>query len=62
VLPKEIGDKADIHTNDKSVLLSWKRDGEVCCSTIIKDDEFGDRVKGLRGPILEKVMARDAAK
>ena len=30
VLPKEIRDKADIHTGNKLALGSWEKDGKVC--------------------------------
>jgi antitoxin PrlF len=62
VLPKEIRDKAGIRTGDKLALVSWEKDGEVCCLTLIKADEFGDMVKGLLGPMMKEVMASDAAK
>src|SRR4030065_1090843 len=62
VLPKEIRDKADIHTGDKLALVSWEKDGKVCCFTLIKADEFGDMVKGLLGPMMKEVMANGAAK
>ena len=62
VLPKEIRDKADIHTGDKLALVSWERDGKVCCFTLIKADEFGDMVKGLLGPMMKEVMVGGAAK
>ena len=62
VLPKEMRDKADIHTGDKLALVSWEKDGKVCCFTLIKADEFGDMVKGLLGPMMKEVMGSDAAK
>ena len=62
VLPKEMRDKADIHTGDKLALVSWEKDGKVCCFTLIKADEFGDMVKGLLGPMMKEVMAGDATK
>jgi len=62
VLPKEIRDKADIHAGDKLALVSWEKDGKVCCFTLIKADEFGDMVKGLLGPMMREVMGSDGAK
>ena len=62
VLPKEIRDKAGIHTGDKLALVSWERDGKICCFTLIKVDEFGDLVKGLLGPMMKEVMGSDATK
>ena len=62
VLPKEIREKAGIRTGDKLALVSWEKDGKVCCFTLIKADEFGDMVKGLLGPMMKEVMANDIAK
>jgi antitoxin PrlF len=62
VLPKEIRDQANIHAGDKLALVSWKKDGKVCCFTLIKADEFGDMVKGLLGPMMKEVMGSDALK
>jgi len=62
VLPKEVREKADIRTGDKLALVSWEKDGKVCCFTLIKADEFGDMVKGLLGPMMKEVMGSDATK
>lgn len=62
VLPKEVRDKAGIHTGDKLALVSWEKDGKVCCLTLIKADEFGEMVKGLLGPMMMEVMGSDATK
>ena len=62
VLPKEIRDKAGIHTGDKLALVSWEKNGSVCCFTLIKAGEFGDMVKGLLGPMMNDIMASDVRK
>ena len=62
VLPKEIRDKGGIHTGDKLALVSWEKEGKVCCFTLIKADEFGDMVKGVLGPMMKGVMESNANK
>jgi AbrB family looped-hinge helix DNA binding protein len=62
VLPKGIREEAEIRTGDKLALVSWEKDGKVCCFTFIKTNEFGDMVRGLIGPMMQEVMAGDAAK
>jgi AbrB family looped-hinge helix DNA binding protein len=62
VLPKEVRDKADIRTGDKLALVSWEKDGKVCCLTLIKAGEFGEMVKGLLGPMMKEVMESDTTK
>jgi antitoxin PrlF len=58
VLPKEVRDKAGIHAGDKLALVSWEKDGRVCCFTLIKVEEFTDMVRGLLGPMLEEMTSR----
>ncbi len=62
VLPKEMRERAGIHTGDKLALVSWEKDGKVCCFTLIKATQFGDMVKGFLGPMMKDVMATDTAK
>jgi len=36
VLPKDVREKAGIRTGDKLALISWSRDGEICCLALMK--------------------------
>jgi antitoxin PrlF len=60
VLPKEVRDKAGIRPGDKLALVSWEKDGRVCCFTLIKVEEFTDMVKGLLGPMLGEMTPGSA--
>ena len=55
VLPKEIRDKANIKAGDKLALISWEKDGKVCCFTLIKADDFGSMVKEMLGPMMKEM-------
>ena len=55
VLPKEIRDKANIRAGDKLALVSWERDGRVCCISLIKAEDFAGMVKGLLGPMMKEM-------
>lgn len=55
VLPKELREKAKIRAGDKLALISWLKDGEVCCFTLIKADALADRVREFLGPVLKGI-------
>jgi AbrB family looped-hinge helix DNA binding protein len=56
VLPKELRDRAGIKAGDKLALISWEKDGEVCCLTLIKADALALGVKEFLGPVMKDVM------
>ena len=47
VLPKDLRARAGIRAGDKLALVSWEKDGSVCCISLIKTDAFTEMVKGL---------------
>ena len=55
VLPKELRDRANIRAGDKLALVSWQKDGEICCFTLIKADALAERVKEFLGPVLKSI-------
>ena len=58
VLPKELRERANIRAGDKLALISWDKDGEICCLTLIKADNLAEQVKGFLGPVLAGVVPR----
>ena len=56
VLPKDIRDRAKISAGDKLAVISWERDGEVCCISLIKAKDFTDMVKGILGPMMKEII------
>ncbi|MFQ5917963.1 MAG: HgcAB-associated protein HgcC [Candidatus Binatia bacterium] len=57
VLPKEIRDKAGIRAGEKLAVVSWEKDGEVCCISLVKAEDLTGMVKGLLGPMMERIIA-----
>ncbi len=53
VLPKEVREGANIRAGDKLVLISWQKEGEVCCFTLIKAESLAERVKEFLGPMMK---------
>jgi len=55
VLPKELRERGNIKPGDKLALISWEKNGEVCCLTLIKADNLAERVREFLGPIMSNI-------
>jgi len=53
VLPKEVRQKAGIGTGDKLALISWERNGEVCCLALMKVRNLSGMVQGILNPLVK---------
>ncbi len=56
VLPKELRDRANIRAGDKLAVITWEKDGEICCFTLMKADHLADRVKDFLGPVMRGTL------
>jgi AbrB family looped-hinge helix DNA binding protein len=56
VLPKDIRERANIHAGDKLAVVSWEKDGKICCLTLIKAEELAGIVKDMLGPLIKDVL------
>lgn len=56
VLPKEIRDRAKIQAGDKLAVVSWEKDGEVCCISLVKTDAITGMVKNMLGPMMKDII------
>jgi AbrB family looped-hinge helix DNA binding protein len=56
VLPKELREKAGIKAGDKMAVATWKKDGEVCCITLIKAGSLGGMVRTMLGPVMKDLL------
>jgi len=56
VLPKELREKAGIKAGDKMAVAMWKKEGEVCCITLIKAGSLGGMVRTLLGPVMKDLL------
>ena len=60
ILPKELRDKANIKAGDKLALVSWEKDGAICCMFLIKANDLAERVTEFLGPIMSGLAAGGA--
>ncbi|MCX6693354.1 MAG: HgcAB-associated protein [Methanomicrobiales archaeon] len=52
VLPKDVRERAGLHSGDKLALISWEQNGKVCCLALMKADALSGMVQGLISPLL----------
>jgi AbrB family looped-hinge helix DNA binding protein len=57
VLPKEIREKANIRAGEKLAVISWEKNGQVCCISLIKAEDLMEMVKGLLGPMMKDIVS-----
>lgn len=53
VLPKSVRDRAGIKAGDKLALLTWEKDGKICCLSMIKADEMAEIARMMLGPLMK---------
>jgi antitoxin PrlF len=56
VLPKELRDKIKIKPGDKLAVVSWEKEGKVCCISLMKADELTGMVKDMLGPVMKEIL------
>ena len=56
VLPKELREKANIRAGDKLAVVSWGKDGRVCCISLTKAEELTDMVKAVLRPVMKEIL------
>ena len=55
VLPKDVRAKANIQPGDKLAVITWEKDGEVCCLSLIQANRLMGMVQDLFGPMMEEM-------
>jgi antitoxin PrlF len=57
VLPKDVREAAGIRPGDKLALVLWRKEGRVCCMTLVKADEITGLVKDRLGPLMKGLIS-----
>ncbi len=52
VLPKDVRERADIKPGDKLALISWEREGSICCLALMKVENLSGLVQDVLGPLM----------
>jgi AbrB family looped-hinge helix DNA binding protein len=56
VLPKDVRDKARIGAGDKLAVISWQKDGEVCCLALLRVENLTDIVRERLRPVVREIF------
>ncbi len=57
VLPKEVRKKANIQAGDKLAVITWEKEEQVCCITLIKAADFQGMVREFLGPMMKDLVS-----
>jgi antitoxin PrlF len=53
VLPKDVREKAGINTGNKLALISWEKEGSICCLALLKVETLSGMVKDVLDPLMK---------
>ncbi len=56
VLPKELRERAGIGPGEKLVVVSFEREGEICCINLIRAAQFSVLVRDMLGPVMKEAL------
>jgi len=59
VLPKDVREKADIHSGDKLAVVIMRGENDTtCCLSLVKIEAFTNMVKNMLGPVMDEVLKK----
>jgi antitoxin PrlF len=53
VLPKDLRERASIKAGDKLAVITWEKEGALCCFTLIKADSLAGGIREFLGPMMQ---------
>jgi bifunctional DNA-binding transcriptional regulator/antitoxin component of YhaV-PrlF toxin-antitoxin module len=56
VLPKDLREKAQIKPGDKLALVTWEKNGSICCISLVKSDEITGMLKKSLEPMVSDII------
>lgn len=56
VLPKELRTRAEINPGDKLAVISWEKNGKVCCIMLIQVEQLAEPVKTVMDPMIKEAL------
>lgn len=56
VLPKDVRERAGIKSGDKLALISWEKNGSICCLALMKVENLSVMVQDVLGPLMNETQ------
>ena len=56
LLPKELREKAGMKPGDKFVVVACRKEGEICCITLISVEKMAESIRQFLGPFLKELI------
>jgi AbrB family looped-hinge helix DNA binding protein len=56
ILPKGVRESMGISAGDKLAVVTWQKDDNLCCITLVRVDWLSEMVKGILGPVMADVV------
>jgi len=57
VLPKDVRERAGIKPGDKLALISWEKEGTICCLALMKTENLSGMIKEVLTPLMNDAGA-----
>lgn len=58
VLPKDVREKAGVRVGDKFAVVSWEKQGRVCCISLVKVEDMAPMVQDMLGPMIKTTLQK----
>ncbi|MFH0848862.1 MAG: HgcAB-associated protein [archaeon] len=58
VLPKDVREKAGVRVGDKLAVVSWEKQGKVCCISLVKADDMTAMVQEMLRPMMKEILQK----
>lgn len=58
VLPKDVRARAGLEPGEKLALMTWEKDGEVCCMSLVRTKALSGMVRDFLGPMMSELTTK----
>ena len=58
LLPKDVREKAGVRVGDKFAVVSWEKQGRVCCISLVKVEDMTAVMRDMLGPMMNGILRK----